>query len=105
MKDLGLETPAIANYTTGEVMGHSSDRLVCMYVCMYACMHACMYVPMHLCILYMCWSFSIFSKYSSDKVQFVVNHRTSNSSSSSSSSRSNNTTSVVLCHVTKFDDS
>ncbi|EWM19975.1 beta-ketoacyl- thiolase [Nannochloropsis gaditana] len=26
-KDLGLETPAIANYTTGEVMGHSSDRL------------------------------------------------------------------------------
>ena len=27
MKDLGLETPAIANYTTGEVMGVSSDRL------------------------------------------------------------------------------
>merc|ERR1712048_391020 len=26
-KDLGLETPAIANYTTGEVMGVSSDRL------------------------------------------------------------------------------
>lgn len=25
--DLGLETPAIANYTTGEVMGVSSDRL------------------------------------------------------------------------------
>jgi len=27
MKDLGVETPAIANYTTGEVMGFSSDRL------------------------------------------------------------------------------
>lgn len=27
MKDIGLETPAIANYTTGEVMGISSDRL------------------------------------------------------------------------------
>ncbi|CAN0054438.1 unnamed protein product [Ascophyllum nodosum] len=27
MKDMSLETPAIANYTTGEVMGHSSDRL------------------------------------------------------------------------------
>jgi len=27
MKDLSLETPAIANYTTGEVMGVSSDRL------------------------------------------------------------------------------
>jgi acetyl-CoA acyltransferase len=27
MKDIGLETPAIANYTTGEVMGVSSDRL------------------------------------------------------------------------------
>eukprot|EP00586_Coscinodiscus_wailesii_P016410 CAMPEP_0172494210 /NCGR_PEP_ID=MMETSP1066-20121228/40704_1 /TAXON_ID=671091 /ORGANISM="Coscinodiscus wailesii, Strain CCMP2513" /LENGTH=451 /DNA_ID=CAMNT_0013264977 /DNA_START=139 /DNA_END=1494 /DNA_ORIENTATION=+ len=27
MKDLGLETPAIANFTTGEVMGKSSDRL------------------------------------------------------------------------------
>lgn len=28
MKDMfGLETPAIANYTTGEVMGVSSDRL------------------------------------------------------------------------------
>ncbi|KAL7557288.1 hypothetical protein ACA910_016249 [Epithemia clementina (nom. ined.)] len=27
MKDLGVETPAIANYTTGEVMGVSSDRL------------------------------------------------------------------------------
>mmetsp|Transcript_20312 Transcript_20312/g.46141 ORF Transcript_20312/g.46141 Transcript_20312/m.46141 type:complete len:466 (-) Transcript_20312:1747-3144(-) len=27
MKDLGLETPAIANYTTGEVMGVSSDKL------------------------------------------------------------------------------
>ncbi|GAB5034012.1 beta-ketoacyl-thiolase [Nannochloropsis oceanica] len=27
LKELGLETPAIANYTTGEVMGHSSDRL------------------------------------------------------------------------------
>jgi len=27
MKDLGIETPAIANYTTGEVMGVSSDRL------------------------------------------------------------------------------
>jgi acetyl-CoA acyltransferase len=27
MKDLSPETPAIANYTTGEVMGHSSDRL------------------------------------------------------------------------------
>lgn len=28
MKDvLALETPAIANYTTGEVMGVSSDRL------------------------------------------------------------------------------
>ena len=26
-KDLAPETPAIANYTTGEVMGHSSDRL------------------------------------------------------------------------------
>lgn len=26
-KDLSPETPAIANYTTGEVMGHSSDRL------------------------------------------------------------------------------
>jgi acetyl-CoA acyltransferase len=26
-KDLSLETPAIANYTTGEVMGVSSDRL------------------------------------------------------------------------------
>ena len=26
-KDLALETPAIANYTTGEVMGVSSDRL------------------------------------------------------------------------------
>eukprot|EP00970_Alexandrium_tamarense_P001184 scaffold128_cov198-Alexandrium_tamarense.AAC.7 len=27
MKDISLETPAIANYTTGEVMGVSSDRL------------------------------------------------------------------------------
>jgi len=27
MKDIGIEAPAIANYTTGEVMGHSSDRL------------------------------------------------------------------------------
>eukprot|EP00957_Ditylum_brightwellii_P157352 11976176-Ditylum_brightwellii.AAC.1 len=27
MKDVSLETPAIANYTTGEVMGVSSDRL------------------------------------------------------------------------------
>ena len=27
MKDLAPEAPAIANYTTGEVMGHSSDRL------------------------------------------------------------------------------
>ena len=27
MKDLSIETPAIANYTTGEVMGVSSDRL------------------------------------------------------------------------------
>lgn len=27
MKDLGFETPAIANYTTGEVMGFSSDKL------------------------------------------------------------------------------
>jgi acetyl-CoA acyltransferase len=27
LKDLGIETPAIANYTTGEVMGVSSDRL------------------------------------------------------------------------------
>jgi acetyl-CoA acyltransferase len=27
VKDLGPETPAIANYTTGEVMGHNSDRL------------------------------------------------------------------------------
>jgi acetyl-CoA acyltransferase len=27
MGDIGLETPAIANYTTGEVMGVSSDRL------------------------------------------------------------------------------
>ena len=27
MRDIGLETPAIANYTTGEVMGVSSDRL------------------------------------------------------------------------------
>mmetsp|Transcript_14841 Transcript_14841/g.22599 ORF Transcript_14841/g.22599 Transcript_14841/m.22599 type:complete len:447 (-) Transcript_14841:61-1401(-) len=27
MKDISLETPAIANYTTGEVMGTSSDRL------------------------------------------------------------------------------
>ena len=27
LKDIGLETPAIANYTTGEVMGVSSDRL------------------------------------------------------------------------------
>jgi len=27
MKDLAVETPAIANYTTGEVMGVSSDRL------------------------------------------------------------------------------
>lgn len=27
MKDVGLETPAIANFTTGEVMGVSSDRL------------------------------------------------------------------------------
>lgn len=27
LKDLALETPAIANYTTGEVMGVSSDRL------------------------------------------------------------------------------
>jgi len=27
MKDLGLETPAIANFTTGEVMGVSSDKL------------------------------------------------------------------------------
>jgi hypothetical protein len=33
MKDvLSLETPAIANYTTGEVMGHSSDRLVRAFV-------------------------------------------------------------------------
>ena len=27
LKDIGVETPAIANYTTGEVMGVSSDRL------------------------------------------------------------------------------
>lgn len=27
LSDIGLETPAIANYTTGEVMGVSSDRL------------------------------------------------------------------------------
>lgn len=27
IKDLAPEAPAIANYTTGEVMGHSSDRL------------------------------------------------------------------------------
>lgn len=27
LKDIGIETPAIANYTTGEVMGVSSDRL------------------------------------------------------------------------------
>ncbi|GKZ01138.1 hypothetical protein MPSEU_001065300 [Mayamaea pseudoterrestris] len=27
IKDIGIETPAIANYTTGEVMGVSSDRL------------------------------------------------------------------------------
>jgi acetyl-CoA acyltransferase len=27
LKDLGPEAPAIANFTTGEVMGHSSDRL------------------------------------------------------------------------------
>ena len=27
LKDVALETPAIANYTTGEVMGVSSDRL------------------------------------------------------------------------------
>jgi len=27
VKDLGIETPAIANFTTGEVMGVSSDRL------------------------------------------------------------------------------
>ena len=27
LKDIGFETPAIANYTTGEVMGVSSDRL------------------------------------------------------------------------------
>jgi acetyl-CoA acyltransferase len=27
MKDIAPELPAIANYTTGEVMGHSSDRL------------------------------------------------------------------------------
>ena len=27
LKDLAPESPAIANYTTGEVMGHSSDRL------------------------------------------------------------------------------
>jgi acetyl-CoA acyltransferase len=27
MKDISLETPAIANYTTGEVMGVCSDRL------------------------------------------------------------------------------
>lgn len=27
LKDVGIETPAIANYTTGEVMGVSSDRL------------------------------------------------------------------------------
>lgn len=27
LKDLAFETPAIANYTTGEVMGVSSDRL------------------------------------------------------------------------------
>jgi len=27
MKDLAPEAPAIANYTTGEVMGHSADRL------------------------------------------------------------------------------
>eukprot|EP00934_Nitzschia_sp_Nitz4_P005438 Nitzschia sp. Nitz4//scaffold69_size99277//4867//6415//NITZ4_004616-RA/size99277-augustus-gene-0.8-mRNA-1//-1//CDS//3329556664//5428//frame0 len=27
MKDVGIETPAIANYTTGEVMGVSSDKL------------------------------------------------------------------------------
>lgn len=26
-KDIALETPAIANYTTGEVMGVSSDKL------------------------------------------------------------------------------
>ena len=27
LKDFAPEAPAIANYTTGEVMGHSSDRL------------------------------------------------------------------------------
>lgn len=27
VRDVSLETPAIANYTTGEVMGVSSDRL------------------------------------------------------------------------------
>ena len=27
VKDLAPEAPAIANYTTGEVMGHSADRL------------------------------------------------------------------------------
>ena len=27
MKDIAVETPAIANYTTGEVMGVSSDKL------------------------------------------------------------------------------
>ena len=27
IKDIALETPAIANYTTGEIMGVSSDRL------------------------------------------------------------------------------
>ena len=28
------EAPAIANYTTGEVMGHSSDRLAASSVCL-----------------------------------------------------------------------
>jgi len=31
MKDLAPEAPSIANYTTGEVMGHSADRLACRF--------------------------------------------------------------------------
>ena len=31
LKDLAPEAPSIANYTTGEVMGHSADRLACRF--------------------------------------------------------------------------